>query len=849
MGTIGELFGQAAAAAPERIAVAAGELRLTYRELDRLSDRVAQCLAERRSSERDPITLLLDHGAGSVAAMLGAIKAGRVSVPVDARDPVERLRQLHALGGALVVVTGSEQLDLAAQIAPAADVVVVDELPPRSSSVSAGVTDLDEPAVVYFTSGSTGQPKGVVHSRGNEAHNATSFAEAHDLVPADRIGLTGSFAFAASSARMFGALVAGSTLCTYDLRESGAGALAHWVSENEITVLSLVPSVLRALCDAAPDVRMESVRLVLSGGEALLGRDVKRARHLFGPEVTFCNRLASTETFVIAEHAVRAADVDDDGPVPCGRPVHWFDVEVVGPDGAPAAPDESGELVVIGRHLALGYLNDPVLTAERFFDTSDGRRGYRSADVVRRLADGTIEHLGRLDGRVKVRGAMVSIQEVEAALTDCADVAEAVIVGNNVEGGTRLVAYVVPEGGAAPAPRDLRRELAGRLASYLVPGQFVLVAELPRTTRGKVDRSALPPPRSERPAYRPPKSPRGQGTAEIFEHVLGVDRVGLDDDFFELGGDSLAAVELLAALSERFGVDLPVSSLLEHSTVEELSARLLHGRGQHAPTVLQVHRGSKRPFFCVCGGGATALALHWLAQSIDPDRPLYAVQARGLDERARPDRTVEAAAQRHLEEIRTIQPEGPYLLGGHSFGGVIAYEMARALRAADEEVAILVLIDTDAPPGRGAAVKRAVSNLAPRRIASRVRLRMALVTAGIRPRGHDRQYRLFYGLAGRLGDRYRPSGVFDGRTLLVRRSTRAGDPGDLGWSWLLAERPEIVDVPGRHEEMLRLPHVRELAAVLDAQFDVVDARETRSLSSRDRASTPPRSRLADRLHQ
>jgi thioesterase domain-containing protein/acyl carrier protein len=432
---------------------------------------------------------------------------------------------------------------------------------------------------------------------------------------------------------------------------------------------------------------------------------------------------------------------------------------------------------------------------------------------------------------------MVSTQEVEAALTRRDDVADAIVVGTaRDDGGIRLVAYVVPSGGAAPSPRELRVDLAGRLASHLVPGKFVLIHELPRTNRGKVDRAALPAPTGARPPFRAPQSARGQGTAKAFEQVLGIEPVGLDDDFFDLGGDSLAAVELLAALSQRFGVELPTSTLLECATVDELSKRLVSGRGRDAPTVLQIRDGWKRPFFCVCGGGATALALHWLGQALDQERPLYGVQARGLDERARPDRTVEAAARRHLDEIRAIQASGPYIIGGHSFGGMVAYQIARELRAAGEDT-LLVLLDAEAPKGQHAGAKRMAENFTPAWMLARLRLRAALLTAGVVPRRHDRQYQLFYGLAGRLGDRYHPEGRFEGRTLLLRRSERLSDPQDLGWSGLLVEPPEIVAVTGGHEAMLRAPYVTLLAAAIDSHLESFDRGWDASLSSADPATS------------
>ena len=233
----------------------------------------------------------------------------------------------------------------------------------------------------------------------------------------------------------------------------------------------------------------------------------------------------------------------------------------------------------------------------------------------------------------------------------------------------------------------------------MVPSTFVALDTLPRTVRHKLDRAALPePPQFERPPYREPTGHEAD-VAALFAEILGVDRVGLDDDFFDLGGDSLGAIELQEGIAEQFGIDLPTSTLLEAPTVATLSARLLHRRpGRTSPVVpLRTGRGGV-PFFCVTGAGAPALSLRALTDAID-DRDVYTIQARGLEERAFPDRSIEAAARRYLREIRALQPTGPYTLGGYSFGGLVAFEMASRLRAAGEDVTLLVLLDTTAPRG------------------------------------------------------------------------------------------------------------------------------------------------------
>jgi acyl carrier protein len=413
---------------------------------------------------------------------------------------------------------------------------------------------------------------------------------------------------------------------------------------------------------------MPSVRLVTFGGEALYGRDTRRARPLFPPGTVFRNRLSSSETHGMANRTVSAADDEAGGVVPVGEVEPWLEARIVDEDGDDVADGETGRLVVTGRDFALGYWGDPALTAARFADLPDGRRVFVTDDLVRRLGDGALLHMGRADDRVKVHGAMVATSEVETALRLLPDVADAAVVGAPADdGGTRLVAYVVARGGSVPSAWKLRRDLTAYLPSPLVPSAFVAVDALPRNLREKIDRAALPPPPpTVRP--RPYRAPVGtqRDLAEIYSRVLGVERVGLDDDFFELGGDSLGVVELLAEIAERFSVDVPASTVLDAPTVAELSLRLSNRRPRDAsPVVVLRADGDEPTFFCVTGGGAPAISLRALSDAM-PGRRFAAIQPRGLEERAVPDHSVRAAARRNVAAVRAVQPHGPYVIGGYS---------------------------------------------------------------------------------------------------------------------------------------------------------------------------------------
>ncbi|MEX1007448.1 MAG: non-ribosomal peptide synthetase, partial [Acidimicrobiia bacterium] len=571
---------EVAHARPDHIAVDDGMQQLTYAQFVRATEHVAHVVRAATPDPNEPVTVVVTHGVDAVIAIVGVIVSGRIAVPVDRRDPVERLRAVHQEAGSSLIVSDAASEDAARAVAPDGPVVVLDEAALRSgtepalrSGTEPALRSRTEPAddatsprdeitidpeslaILFFTSGSTGAPKGVHRTHRHAVRNACRHAYSLGLTPADRIGLEGSLGFSAAYTRVWTALLNGVTLCLYDVQREGARGIAAWANESGITITGFVPSVFRALAVAAPEAHVNSMRIVTFGGEALFGRDVRRARRMFGPDTELRNRMASTEASTVCTWIVTPDDEATDAPVPVGHAEPWLELRIV--DGADndVPEGEPGTMVVIDVNLSAGYWRDPQLTAERFFALPDGRRAFRTSDRVRIRSDGVLEHLGRADDRVKVRGAMTSPSEVERALVELDDIADAVVVASpTAEGGTRLVAYVVLRGSATPSGWQVRRDLAKWVQPHMVPSVVTVLDAFPVGSRGKIDRAALPPPPD--PALRPYREPVGRERelAGLYMQVLGLDRVGLDDDFFELGGDSLAAVELIAAIDDRFGI-------------------------------------------------------------------------------------------------------------------------------------------------------------------------------------------------------------------------------------------------------------------------------------------------------
>jgi len=774
---------------------------------------------------------------------------------------------IHREGGAQLAATAVMHADRA-RAAVDCRVLLLDDLPRRARSTADSGPGPESPAMVNFTSGSTGTPKGVLRDHATLVRAAFTTAQSNLIEAHDVVAFTGSFSFIGAYARSLGALVAGAELCIRDQRAGGGRELAAWILDRRISVLQFIPSVLRNFTEAASRARvprMDAVKIVSIGGETTYGRDVARARTLFGADTRFVNRYGSSETSVLAEWlATTDDDARADEPLPLGHPLPWAEIVVVDDVGEPVVAGEVGGPEVVSEHCSLGYWNDPELTREKFWVLADGRRGFRMTDHVRVRDDGVLEYVSRTDDRVKVRGVMVSPSEVERALTALASVSDAAVVPAPArDGGTRLVGYVVPDPDTGLSTWEVRRELASVLPNPMVPGTVVPLESLPLNPRGKVDRSALPPPPDPEP--RPYREPVGRAAvlASIFTDVLGVDRVGLDDDFFELGGDSLGVVELVAEIADRFSVDVPTSTVVEAPTVAELSARLSHRRHRGASPVVVLRSETADPtLFCVTGGGAPAVTLRELSVAL-AGRNFAAIQSRGLEERAFPDHRVVAAARRNVAAMRVVQPHGPYVIAGFSYGGVVAFEMACRLRSEGVEVARLVILDTNAPgrepslghrartrtrtlqeaaPNsarwRSAVVARRAARFAATSGYAHAKRRVAFASAGWLPRRGNRQYQLFEQLNIHMSRHYTPSSTFDGPALVVRGNAFEGAPPrnggsptrpwhplpDLGWSQLVRGPITAVEVPVDHLSLLRKPAVEVVAAHIAAALDDVARR-------------------------
>jgi len=518
---------------------------------------------------------------------------------------------------------------------------------------------------------------------------------------------------------LFCALLNGATSLPWDVRRSSAAELADYVDRTRVTIYHSVPTIFRSFLRG--DRVFPRVRIVRLEGDQAAMLDVELFRRHFAPSCVLANGLGATETGIVRRFLVDRETPIPRGIVPIGYPVEDMDVTVLDDDGKPAPTGAVGEIAVRSEYLALGYWNRPDLTERAFTADADrpGARVYRTGDLGRLREDGCLEHLGRKDLRTKIRGVTVAIAEVEAALAGLPSIREAAVVARSTPGEERrLIASYVPVAGAAPTVSEIRRHLAERLPPQMIPSAYVRVDRLPLNENLKVDRGALPAPSRARPpldsAYAPPEDPTQAELVHIWQELLEVEPIGIRDDFFELGGDSLLATAMLAAIEEAIGGVVPPAILLAGSTIEQVAASLSSEPTADAAVVALHSGGSKRPLYFLHGDYlGRGVYCRKIARALGGEQPFLALTPCGLDGERAPA-TIEEMAERQLRALRAHQPRGPYRLAGNCNGGLVAFEMARRLVEAGETVERLIVIRTSAANERFTAMRTRVEAAARR---------------------------------------------------------------------------------------------------------------------------------------
>jgi amino acid adenylation domain-containing protein len=857
-----ELFAEQATRTPDAVAIEAGTITLTYAELEARAHRLAHRLRLTGVGAGTLVGICLERSPEQIVGLLAILKAGGAYVPLDPSYPAERLRFMIEDSAAPVLLT-CRALSTAL---PSTDAQLVcidgDPLPDAPTVAPESGVRSDSAAYVMYTSGSTGRPKGTVipHRAINRLVCNPDYVR---LDASDVVAQAATIAFDAATFEIWGALLNGARLLLMP-RDAvlAPRTFAQLLQARGVTTLWLTTALFNEIVREVPDA-FRHLRTLMIGGEALNPGPVRRVLTTAPPQ-RFLNGYGPTETTTFATTHRITAVAENATSVPIGRPIANTTVYVLDERCEPTPIGVCGELYIGGDGLAIGYHARPELTAQRFvahpFSSEPGARLYRTGDLVRWLPDGTIDFVGRRDQQVKIRGFRIELGEIESALGQHPAVREALVTTRRTANDAlTLVAYLLPVShlDVAPTCREFRHFLETRLPSYLIPSAFVVVDAFPITANGKVDHAALPEPDAScivgAQDYEAPRNETESRLAQLWQDVLDLPAVGIHDEFFAVGGHSLLAVRLFTRIEAQFGRSLSLASLFQAPTIAQQAALLTAGEPAVAPawsSLVPLQTAGDRPvLYCVHHGYGDLTGYHELVRHLGDDQPIFGLQARGIDGTEEPLERIEDMAAHYIREIQRQRPHGPYHLTGFSLGGVIAFEMARQLRAAGHEVGMLALLDTYAPiffrkerdHGRQslfsevASVAANILRVAPedrwrytrnksRAAQGRLRgmFRRPEVEACTEDEGRLRAaIRRVEAASRKALAEYEPS-AYDGSAVLFRaheREVAVGYDPVLWWREVVHGSVEVIEIPGDHHAIIQEPGVRLLTSRLRECLD------------------------------
>ncbi|KQM78524.1 hypothetical protein ASE74_13560 [Pedobacter sp. Leaf216] len=862
-----ELFSNSVSKFQNRRAVSFEQNALTFLSLDKKSDALASVLKNKGIRKGHIVAISISRSIEMLTGIIAILKTGAAYLPIDPTLPAERINYMLTDSGATYLFS-----NLLAHVPVKLEVLNPEEiftsLDAHLNNWQTPTISLNDTAYLLYTSGSTGRPKGVKISHGNLANLLLSTKEMPGINCEDRLLATTTISFDIAALELLLPLITGAeTVIASDAACKDGRLINNIISSQKISIIQGTPSTLKMILNSG--LETNSLK-VFAGGEQL---DLNLAKSIMATGASLWNMYGPTETTI---YSIGKQISVSDELITIGKPLHNTVIYINDAAGRPVQMGDVGEICIGGEGVGLGYVNNNSLMSEKFIFANDGSNIilYKTGDLGIMLNNGEIQCLGRIDHQIKVRGHRVESGEIESIINAQPEISDSLIIQRNDTGADDcLVAYLtICETQLANKEivlstetdntenqlllnrnysKLLKNRLKTLLPDYMVPDFFVAMRVFPLSASGKVDRDILPKPeRAQYPVNKDitkPINPTEQLLINLWKDALGVEKLGIEDDFFEMGGNSLMAVRVMVALEKKTGIRLPLNVLLTHSTIEKLATQFVTTDSERSKTIIPIRTGgSKAPVYLIHGSGLNVLLFKSIIPALDDDQPIYGVQAIGLDRYEDLPDTLEEIAARYLDEILEINQDGPYNIVGYSLGGFIAFEMAKQLKEMGKAVNLLGVIDTDT--GQNAPIRQLDNNFG--HFVKRQFKKIPFIANSFKKRPvntvkyqlnatkkrlfknfvnqHDSDWGLFTDREKELYNQYdqalekyylQPS---DLKVTLFRVSERLyflDDLTYLGWDRFALQGVEVCEIPGDHKTFISAPHNEAFANILQTNLN------------------------------
>ncbi|MBZ8180967.1 non-ribosomal peptide synthetase [Oscillatoria salina] len=871
-----QLFEQQVEKSPDALALIDGAEQITYRQLNQKANQLAHYLQKLGVTTETLVAICLERSVEMVVGVLAIFKAGGAYIPLDPNYPSSRLAFMLSDSQASVLLTKQEILEKLSESLEGESTAKTVCLDTCQDSIArecqenpVSKSSADNLAYVLYTSGSTGTPKGVLGTHRGTVNGLNWMWKTYPPQGVEICCHKTAISFGDSIWEIFGPLLQGlQAVIIPDAIVKDTRLFIETLARHQVTRIMLVPSLLGVMLDTYRDLtkKLSKLKIWITSGEPL-ALDLTQTFRQLMPSAKLLNFYGLSEVSANVICYDTSCLPEKANSVFIGRPIDNTQVYVLDRHQQPTPIGVFGELYIGGVPLARSYLHRPELNQKHFLDNPflPGTKLYKTGDLVRYRNDGNLEYLGRGDDRVKIRGFRIELGEIEAAIAKHPDVKEtAVIAREDDRGERRLIAYVVTD--ADNIVPKLRSYLRKNLPDYMVPSAFAVLDAFPLTPSGKVDKRSLPTKdlirANSTESFVPPRDTWEFALVQIWENLLNISSIGVTDDFFELGGHSLLAARLIAQINERFGQKLPLSILFQGATIENLAKVLQQqiGSNSDSPLVPIRSSGSRIPLFCVHPAGGNIITYPNLASKLDAEQPFYALEQSPIQQEPEII-SVEETATHYIEEIRAVQPKGPYLLAGWCYGGLIAFEMAQQLQRQGEKIALLAVFDAIIPETKPQPTKdddakfiirsaealkylfgidlsvsyNEISHLTPEEQFNLL-MKKANIVSNTEIQQHFRYYQLFKAHVQAMRDYVLQ--VYTNEITLFRAREEIphdfqsaelySDDPFLGWSKYSEQPIKVIEVPGNHFSMFAEPHIQELGQQLKICLDEVFTNQQKS---------------------